>query len=297
LTVAEFASTRRTLEELKTTYLLHPGLRDVLVEGRHDRAFIRNFLDQEAAGIDDNSVVVYAVQDRVYLDADSVIGRGFEDGNRGRLLASAMIAEDWDHDSRRGVTFVIDADRSHFDESLPEFETLLITDYGSLECYAFSSGTLSRFVQVVLRRDSPTGEDLHAIVEPVLVEIGCARVVVHEAGLGFGIDDEVVRRWRSRDGDLGGELLVRKVCRGKQLTKEQVDVLCRNFHATLGKVEGEPRKFIRGHDIAPVLVNKLGLKNSWADPAVVESALMGCIDRAELSGEQLFVNLLSRVAA
>ena len=63
------------------------------------------------------------------------------------------------------------------------------------------------------------------------------------------------------------------------------------------KGKGDPRRFVRGHDIAPLLITLLHLGNRWADIEVVEGSLMGNIDRGYLRQQPLFQKLEARLPA
>jgi hypothetical protein len=59
----------------------------------------------------------------------------------------------------------------------------------------------------------------------------------------------------------------------------------------------EPRRAIRGHDIAPAIIGLLELRNRWADAEVVEHAVLGGIEHADIAEMPLFAKLVDRISS
>ncbi|WP_396913233.1 hypothetical protein [Mycolicibacterium sp.] len=276
--------------------MLHPRTRDIIVEGREDARFFANFLAGVRA-LRDAEYHVYAVGDRVDLPAAVVIESGFEDGNRGRVLTLATIAATWADVERKCLTCIADADRAVVHDDIPESDVLLMTDFGSLECYALTPTVLAKFVLIYLGKDEPKGESLLAALIPALIAAFCARAALHLADIGYGVTDEQVKKHRFDGPEPDRSLIQRALPSGKE---------GQDLHALVAPVlasvrtkvsTNEPRKAIRGHDIALVLVNHLGLKNQQAHHKVIEAALMTCIERADIEAFPLFQALVERVAS
>ena len=75
---------RRTLQELHAIHRFNEHLRDVIVEGISDKAIIEWFL--EASGKE--NFEVYEVSS-FEVDPQVVLSYGFQDNNRGRVIAIA----------------------------------------------------------------------------------------------------------------------------------------------------------------------------------------------------------------
>lgn len=292
------AAKRYTVAELRTLYALFPNVRDVVVEGRYDARFIRHFIEDTRASLDEGvNINVFAINDRVALEDTDVIAAGFESGERGSVLTLAVRASTWPQAVRECLSCIVDADRAYVRPDLPDADVLLVTDHGSLETYALTPRVLSKFVQVVLHLDRPSGEELLAGLLPVLTDAFCARAVLHWSGLGLRIKDTQIKKQQmSANGECAEALLLANLPDGaaglRELQKLQPS-LARLRAASID--QEDPRRSVRGHDIALVLINMLGLKNKWADEAIVESALLGCIERRDIEDEPLFQRLMVRL--
>jgi len=272
---------------------LEPDLRDVYVEARPDANFVRWYL--RGCGVAHPSV--YAIDDRVVVDAERVLACGGEIGPRGRLMALAAEVGVWSVGTDMlGLTCIVDADRDYVFPST-ELSQLSRTDVGSLDVYAFQERPLQQFFDLVLG----TREAASGVIEellPVLNELFLIRALLHLDGpdipmlpsfvacceftrSGVRVDSrEVLRRSLAIVGE-GGRL-------GSFLAR---------LEALRGKLPPERLKAVRGHDIAPLLIARLGLKNDWAKPLLVEQAWRGCLSPEDLHPWPLFEELRRRVAA
>ena len=157
---------RRRIEEWAVLYELEPTLRDVFVEGPSDRAFISTVLAH--CGLD--SVKVYEI-DAVDVPSELLGRHGLRDGNRSRVIATAMELE-------RTCTLVLTnrvccvADADCEAGRTPEIRAslLLYTDYASMDLYAYSSTTLERYFQQVVLGMPFNADKVLEILEPVLRE-------------------------------------------------------------------------------------------------------------------------------
>lgn len=290
------SSTRRTLDELLTQYELHPHTRDVIVEGREDAHFFGDFL-RNCGGLSDIDYHIFPVSDRVDLPPTQVIGAGFEDGERGRVLTLAAFVASWDVAQRLCVTCIADADRAYLRDDLPVSDVLLVTDLGGLECYALTPRILSKFIAVVLRQNEPDGPWLLSVVQPILVSVFLARAALHISLTGHGLTEEQIKKHALNQSELDVSLVKRALPQGQagdQLYSEVHEVLV-DLRASVPV--DDPRKAIRGHDIAPVIVNVLRLRNDYAHHETVERALMGCVERADIEHLPLFKKLVARIAS
>lgn len=268
----------------------------MIVEGRHDARFFANFL-RDISDLSSIGFRVYAVNDRVDLPADVVIEAGFDDGDRGRVLTLAAAAASWPDIGRRCLTCVADADRAFIRNDLPDSDVLLATDFGSLECYALTERVLSKFVAVVLRESEPDGTSLLAALLPPLVAVFVARAALHHASTGCGLTAEHIKRQDLSQSDLDKSLVKRALPQGAQgnelysAAMEVAVVIWRSIPVD------EPRKAVRGHDIAPVLINHLRLRNDYAHAETVERSLMACVEYVDIEAYPLFRQLVARIAS
>ena len=278
-------------------YRLYPQIRDIVVEGREDVRFFSNYLRDtpELAGANYN---VYAVGDRIDLPAARVFEFGLEDGARGRVLALATIATQWLDAERQCLTCIADSDRAAVKHDVPPADVLLITDFGSLECYALTPRAIGKLLAVVLALDEPTADDLIQMAIPILQAVFCARAALHFSDSGFGLTADIVKAHKLEQSDLDVSMTKRALPdgrRGEELYLSKVQAVLLSVREKINT--DEPRRFIRGHDIAPVVVNLLRLRNRWADYKILEAALMGCIERSDIEDYPLFRSLVSRVGS
>jgi hypothetical protein len=280
---------RRTLEELRTLYELYPKTRDVLVEGRHDVLFIRAYLRTV-----DCEAEVYDVDDRVDVPGEAVLAAGQDIGSRGRLLVVATTFASWGAASLCG-TCIVDADRAYLEGDLPRLSTLLVTDYGSMEAYALNATTLDKFFSLVAKMDPQTsmGEILARLI-PALVAIFAVRRVLHSQGASVPLYANFCSLCDFKRDPITIDIRA-LVSRSVQLGRSELDRTCEEVTALLRQLPTRDRRFVRGHDIAPMLIAMFGLRNELARPTVVEGALLGCIEWTELHEEEMFKRLRARV--
>lgn len=286
--MAGSATSRRRVEELKTLYRVQPALKDVVGEGRTDARLIRWYLHEHGL----RHVKVYAIDDRVEIPSEMVFAAGGEVGARGRVLALAAEAATWEL-IQTSLTCVIDYDRDCFLPSgSPPQAHLLRTDVGSLDVYAFQPRPMQQFIDLVSGRADGAAE-LIAQLLPALNELFLVRSALHADGVALVSNYGNCCDTGSEPTAVDAEKLVRRSL--------AVVGAGRSFGATVARVEalrsGLPSDSllaVRGHDIPVLLVKRLGLKNEWARPEVVETTLRACLSTADLDDYPLFRRLRER---
>ncbi|MFE3447177.1 hypothetical protein ACFXNW_29445 [Nocardia sp. NPDC059180] len=288
------SSLLRTPEELRVLYRLAPTVRDIFTEGRHDKRFVEHFL-KNVSELDGLDYHVYAVSDRLNLPDGEVISKGYDAGERGRVLALATVSADWSADERRGLTCIADSDFAHLVNDVPSVDVLLLTDYASLEGFALTDRVLHKFLRVGLSLDEPTGAELLSKAIPLLNELYFARAALHWSSSGISVNMNLVKRILLSSQQLADEVVKRHITDG-----DMKSVLHRSL-AELSRIRklfpslDDPRKAARGHDIAPVVITVLGLRNKWADVDTVERNLMVCVEHGDIISSSLFKKLILRI--
>lgn len=276
----------RTLTELRTLYEIQPQLRDILVEGRDDARLIRWYLREHEI----RKVQVYAVDDRVEIDSAKVFAAGGEVGPKGRILAVATEAANWVL-LQDNITCIVDADRDCLG-SLSKFAHLLITDVGSMDVYCFQQRPLQQFIDVVVSRNESASELITELVGP-LNDLFLVRAALHEVGVA--VVDGFANCFDPRlESALNVDELVRRSLAVARLGQRQGEVLSRVEQLRMQLPENQMMA-IRGHDIGPLLIKRLRLKNEWARADVVEKALRGCLTVSDVDDYPLFSTLKDRV--
>jgi hypothetical protein len=173
---------RRQIEEIIALHEREPLLRELIVEGRSDKYLFEWFLDR--SGLDDVSVLEIST---IEVPTPLVLGRGLEDGNRGRVivLAEALAA---DGPAREKVTCVIDADFDWLLNLGNDCPVLLRTDFACLEAYGFSHEAIQKVIKLALRGFQKDASTVFGQLAEPLQELFLLRAANHVSKLGLDFD-------------------------------------------------------------------------------------------------------------
>jgi len=285
--------TAKTLEELLARYTLHPSLCDVYVEGESDKDFFRWFLDAYSR----LSVAVYPVTG-LSIPAELLLQENLEDNNRARVIFLALTLEE----RLGGLSRVICIAAADFDHTLGRVSphrSLLVTDYTSIELYAFRDDVVHKVMRL-LGCDEGSGREFLATIQPLLCSLFLVRLVNHVLDLGLhwiqfrtcaSISGGTIRFDR-------GEFLSRYL-NTRGMRKELSRFLERLTHYE-GQAPADARFRVRGHDFVEVLAwyaAKKCKKSGRLDPELVRRMLMSALSVDILKEHKLFQELLARTAA
>ncbi|MFF5314391.1 hypothetical protein [Streptomyces massasporeus] len=291
---------RRTVDELVTLYELEPEVRDIFVEGRSDRNFLRVHLAPESESTLCN---VYAVSDRVHIPDGELISAGLLTGERGRIvwLAQQLSVKLPGHSS---VALVADKDFASLNaDTKEEVNGLLYTDYSSIEAYALNDSTLNKLLRVTFGApDYITASVLTSAIKPALISLFLIRLCLRESGTGATLPGKVLNKWdlddQSQSKILEAFRLALHGVPASERNGQTSDALYSNYLEYQSKLESEFRNYINGHDVSLLLVRFLktecaGVFNSDArrplqKPEVLETVLMSCVEASDLAGERMF---------
>lgn len=176
---SQAAGVRRTIDELKTRYRLHPQMVDVYVEGHDDRRLYSAFF----AELGFSDVVFYPIES-VSVAADLALKIGKGDNNRGRVVALA--SELAPYVRGREATCIVDADFEDVVPSLPKCPILFRTDFSCLEMYFFEPTCVAALCSRSFSQDAK--EHLGRIwpdLESILVELSLFRLANEELRWGL----------------------------------------------------------------------------------------------------------------
>ena len=193
------SGTKRTLDELITLYELEPDLSEIITEGRTDAAVLRWFLNRL-----NSDTVVYAVTDRLDTTPAEVKSKGLDIGNKGYVIANALMLQERSDDAGRRVTFVYDIDDDVItSKPTPRADCLVSTDYTSMEMYCFAVMPIEKLLKLTLRaQDDVNAESvLTAIGEP-LTRVFYARSILARQHRPIGISAAIDRKCK-----LSGEIV------------------------------------------------------------------------------------------
>lgn len=282
---------RRTLEELKTNYLLYPEYREVFVEGRIDARVLKWFLSEN--GLTD--VQVFAVDDRVDVPSEVVCAVHPEVNARGRVVALAQTSAAWGL-SGPSITCIIDADFDCLDN--PNYgacATLLCTDYSAMEVYVLKERPLTKLLGQVADPGTLANQVV-ATLTPAWRRLYALRYVAHRHSDELSPPKSFAKRCIQQNGELRS---VSEMIRtfSPSPTQDEVERLSRIFDATIKNLPKHPLQGIRGHDIAPLLISFLGLTNEFAKDEVIEALMRQSMELRDFMEENLFERLILRLKA
>ena len=282
---------RRSMEELVARYELEPELRDIYVEGRADSMFFQWFLERSGKP----NAAVYEIG-TVNVPYDVLHKHGLDDGERGRVIGLALeLDRKLLHPHQ--VTCIADKD---FDTILGKeysCSSLLLTDYSSLEMYAFNERNMGKFISLVVRTDAVTPTNLINKLHPVLQSVFLIRAAAISLDLGLSLIP-FTKCCECRKGNLNfdvEEFLKRSLTSsGKWGQRDDLVARIASMRTSLGK---EIRLYIRGHDLSHLLLQYLSSLQSERlfNAELIERSLLGCLEYHDLVKEKLFADLLERV--
>lgn len=281
---------RRDLRELRILYTLKPHFRDVVVEGRDDAAWVKWYLSEH----DVDHVKVFAVDDRVTVPREVVLEYHADVNARGRVVALSAEYEEWGV-GQPSLTCIADADYDLFEPDAPA-SSLLMTDFAAMEVYTLKARPLTKFL-VASAKSEIVAEDLLSMLKPAWATLYTLRYVLHRHSDGLSLTEKFASKTVNSSGpivDAARDLL--SSCRPSP-TRDVLDQLLSLHSSYLSKVPSETLHGIRGHDIAPLVIKFLNLKNSMARPEEIERLMRQSVELVDLEDFDLFKSLRSRITA
>jgi hypothetical protein len=284
---------RRTIDEVVALHDLEGSdIREVFVEGLSDKYFLEHFLIEY--GLAD--VGVYEIE-TVEVPTDEVLKRGLEDGNRGRVVTLACLLEDQVQVNE--LVCIADADFDHFKEIVHNCALLLVSDYCSVELYAFNERTLSKLFRLVAGGFPKRADVVLTQIRGLLEAAFLIRMANHDLGLGcevpeahkFCAYDSKKDTITFRENDFITTMVGSGVKKGVHL---QVAEFVKERRLRL-KVD--PRLQIHGHDFYQCLSWFVRQHSGFKaiHPTTIPDSLTACIECAWLANEGLFEELLRRL--
>ncbi len=287
---------RWSLSELLRSYTLEPHLQDVFVEGECDVPIVRWFLDQH--GCKDVRVICI---NRINVPTQEVISRKLNDGNKGRVVALAMILANRFPRMSRPVVCIADSDTDIYLGKLYDCQYLLLTDHTSMEMYLFDETLLDKYLTLYLRHTSMTGRSLLTNIVDALEDLFLYRLSNDVLGLSI----KQVSFDKSCRIQHGKVVFDRSDYLDRWLTAHR-RTACRNQVETAieelrKKRHTDRRDQIHGHDFVSLLAWYLKsqrfkhTEHCGGDSVTRELSL--CLDSVDLARQPMFSSLLNRAGA
>lgn len=208
-------------------------------------------------------------------------------------MALASLAEEWQL-PEASITCIVDDDFDLLDQSLPELTALLRTDYAAMEVYSLTERPLSKFLYVVAKSDLEASTVL-SLLWPAWASVYALRHVIHNHADGMRLGSRFAERCINDVGEVTADVasLLRSCSPSpKAATLQQLLDL---HTATLQRIPNGSLRAVRGHDVAPLLIQYLDLKNDLAKVENVERLLRQSLEAADLDEFRMFQSLLDRL--
>jgi hypothetical protein len=281
---------RRLVSELVTRYQLHPEMRDLYVEGESDKRFFCWFVLKLPL----KSVAVYDIQS-VEMTAQQVTALSVsEGGNKGRVVALAMILEKTLPPECDSVRCLVDKDFHEFGFPLPNCRYLIYTDFACMECYMLAENPLSKLCAVYLGRTfSPT--EIESMMN-VLKYVFFVRLSKQRLASTASWYDGFTTCCSAENGSLRLDetKYLAKVLNAAAGALKNADI-----EADLRRLQQIPLSdhlhAIHGHDAVNLiawLATQKGVGKDIANTTPLQRAMFGCLEVTDLVRMPLFKGLL-----
>ncbi len=285
----------RTIDDIVALHeLVGSEMQEVFVEGLQDKYFFEHFLIE--SGFPDVGVYEVATVD---VPTSEVLKRGLEDGNKGRVVTLACLLDD--EVEVNEVVCIADADFDHIKEATYSCSLLLLSDYTSLELYAFNERAMGKVLRLVAsgfpKRADVVMRQIRQPLEAAFLirmanqelSLGCAVPEVHDF-CEYDIKNEEIR-FREKD-------FITTMLRLRPKDKLQ-DKIKAFVHEHQQRLKSDPRYQIHGHDFSRFVSWFIRQHNGFKaiHPTTIPSSLTACIECTWLKTESLFVELLKRITS
>lgn len=282
------------IEALAARYELHPERRDVFVEGDCDIGLVRKFLEDR--GLPEVSVFPVSV---VNVSPAACLGRSLPHPSvRSEVIALAM------EFAQRGVSphqavCVADADMDSLLSRRVTCPLLLLTDFTSMELYAFSEGPVKEVLLVVCPRARTTARGvLDQLVGP-LESLFLARAANCDLGFGLAWIRRIEKFLRIDEHDrlIFDETEFMRRYAAVRLPAAKLEALEARLDELRNRPCTDPRLRIHGHDFLRALAWFLRKveKCDSPDDSRVRQLLYLATGTADLAEHTMFRALLARL--
>jgi hypothetical protein len=279
---------RRSLSELATRYEFEPKLRDVYVEGEHDRFVLGWFFDRSGR----TEVAIYPILS-VDVPAELLQPIGIF-GNKGRVIALCKYLEDHLAVEARNVLGMVDKDAWSFLTEPLRLRYLATTDFACLECYALNGATIDKFFRLYLGK--AIDPDRMTEMLSVLTELFVLRVAKQVVASDARWLNDFTRCCAIHGGKIvfdRDKFMLR--LSNKSGGRLRRDVLEFEFTRLMERLPKDARHSINGHDLVTMLswfAHQIGVDQSIYNETPLHRALITSIELEDLSSTPLFRSLI-----
>lgn len=279
------------IEGLVARYELHPERRDVFVEGDSDQGLVRAFF--EARGLRNISVLSVSV---VNLPSD--LARALPQPSRRSDVIGLALELERKGVSQNQVACIADADLEYVIPQGPVCSLLLLTDYASMELYAYSGGAVQTVLVVVSPKTVQSGTSLVADLTAPLEFLFAVQATNFDLRFGLAWLKSIEKFFSIKAGRLEFD---EKQFRKRYLTIHLSSEKLERFEARLKEIRSivcsDVRRKIRGHDFVKLLawyLRKYEKCTHLNDDAVRQMLYVGAKPE-DLAKEPMFSALVTRL--
>lgn len=260
-----------TVEELIARYDLEPNLQDIYVEGTFDRDLLRKVCAE--SGFVDRIIYEINVVDIPY---DYLAKYNMTEGNKQRVIALAKELAVVNKDCK--YSCIVDKDLDHWFGKIDDVPRLYWTDYCSMELYFFNENFIRNALLYTLGCKIDFWRDFFDSFVNILKQLYALRLCDFDLQLNItwvSIEKSIMSKGKVVFFDVGD--YIDKILNRNAIMQRKNEIES-SYRSWLGKLAGDPRLFIRGHDfidlIVWVLKNYRGLKEV-SNEVVVQRLLIG----------------------
>jgi hypothetical protein len=276
-------------------YELHPERRDVFVEGERDQGLIRAFLENE----EKNDVSVFSIS-VVNIAAHLVLEKSLpHPSRRSEVITLALELEAREIPSRQAVC-VADADSEYLLPTGLACPLLLLTDFTSMELYAFTQETVHRVLLVVSPNTGTSGSELLADFVGPLQFLFSARAANCDLKFGLSWIENIDKFFSVQDDRVQFD---EKEFMKRYLVDRLAEAMVAAFQIRLQQIQAllssDVRCRIRGHDFVKLLTWYLRKPENCRhlNEDSVRQMLYVTLQPDQLAGHPMFSSLLKRITS
>lgn len=281
---------RRNLVDLVTMYELEPSLRDIYVEGPHDRAIFNWYLEIAAH----QHVSVIEIES-IDIPSEKLFSHGLTSGNRDRVITLALELDSQYPTRLPFVRCIIDSDFDLIFESKHEANHLLYTDYTSVDMYSYDEALLRKVLCLGFHVPESALPSLFNSMTSILHDIFIIRAAVQKLGWGIPLVS-FVRCCKVNNSSIVFDRsdFVHRCLNASDMQDERatLEALCNNLAVI--KLN-DPKHSIHSEDYFELIGWYLARRCNWSGYArgkrSIMSNLIVALDHSVLRGQNLFVEL------
>jgi hypothetical protein len=280
------------IEGLAARYALHPERRDVFVEGERDQGLMRTFL--EGQGHRNLSVFSISV---VNISPHLLLRRQLPHPSRRSEVVTLALELEERKVSPGQVACVADADLEYLLPQNLKCSLLLLTDYASMELYAFSREAIHAVLLLVAPTTTSTGASLIRDLSGPLQFLFSVRAVNFNLQFRLAWIDGIDKFFSQENGQIEfdeEEFMKRYLI--DRLPAEQVAKFMARLAEIQSLLSSDVRCRMRGHDFIRVLTWYVRMveKCKYLNEECVRQMLFVTLRLDELASLPMFSSLLKR---